>query len=175
MPHTSSMFHLRDIPKYEALRQRVARYPEVDPAAVESCLVLLRVASDVLTALETFLARYDMSQGRFTTLMVLNRDPRQGLCPSDLASKCGVTRATMTGLLDGLERDKLVTREQHANDRRMATVLLTEEGIRFLDKLCPDYYRRIAGLMGKLKEEEKLGLEKFLKQVNEGINVMLAP
>ncbi len=108
----------------------------------------------MLTALETFLARYDMSQGRFTLLMVLNRDPHLGLCPSDLASKCGVTRATMTGLLDGLEREKFVTRVRHANDRRMATVMLTPEGIQFLDNLCPDYYRRIAGLMGKLTEEE---------------------
>ena len=50
------MFYLRDLPKYEAICQRCQRYPEVDPASVETSLVLLRVASDMLTALEGYWA-----------------------------------------------------------------------------------------------------------------------
>jgi MarR family transcriptional repressor of emrRAB len=172
---SGGMFYLRDIPKYEAICQRMQRYPEVDPAAVESSLVLLRVASDMVTALEGYLARNNTSQGRFTVLMVLNRDPSRGLAPSDLARRCGVTRATMTGLLNGLERDGLATREPDHHDRRMATVRLTDEGIRYLDKILPDYYRRTAALMANLAQEEKLLLEKLLWKVNDGIKAYSDP
>jgi DNA-binding MarR family transcriptional regulator len=164
------MFYLRDIPKYESIRQRVRRYPDIDPAAVESFLILLRVASDVLAAVESYWARHNMSQGRFTVLVVLNREPTAPMKPSELASKCGVTRATMTGLLDGLEREKL-----HQNDRRMTLVRLTARGIALLDSIMPDHYRRIAKLMGGLSEADKHRLEEMLGKINQGIAAMLAP
>ena len=169
------MFYLRDIPKYDAIRARARRYPDIDPAAVESFLILLRVSSDALAAVETYLSRHGVSQGRFTVMAVLNRDPQAALCPSDLAEKCGVTRATMTGLLDALERDGLVERQMHSNDRRMTQVRLTRRGIDFLDSILPDYYRRQARLMGHLSEDEKRVLETFLAKINAGIPAMLAP
>ena len=169
------MFYLRDLPKYEAICQRCQRYPEVDPASVETSLVLLRVASDMLTALEGYWARNNTSQGRFCVLMVLNRDPATGLAPSDLARRCGVTRATMTGLLNGLERDGMITREPDQHDHRMATVKLTEQGSQYLDNILPDYYRRTAALMGHLPFEDKRLLEKLLWQVNDGISSFTTP
>jgi DNA-binding MarR family transcriptional regulator len=166
---TGGMFYLRDLPKYEAICLRSKRYPDIDPASVEASLVLLRVASDMLAALEGYWSRNNTSQGRFCVMMVLNRDPKIGLAPSDLARRCGVTRATMTGLLNGLERDALVTREPDYHDRRMATVRLTDQGIKYLDNILPDYYRRTAALMAHLPEEEKHVLEKLLWKVNDGI------
>ena len=169
------MFYLRDIPKYEAIRARVKRYPDIDPSAVESCLILLRVASDVLAAIESFLGRHGMSQGRFTVLAILNRDPEVTMNPSDLAAKSGVTRATMTGLLDGLEREKLVRREHDHGDRRMTLVQLTPGGVRLLDSIMPEYYRRVAKLMAGLTEAEKQLLEGMLAKINTGVPAMLAP
>ena len=169
------MLYLRDIPKYDAIRARVKRYPDVDPVAVEAFLILLRVASDALSAMETYLSRHGISQGRFMVLAVLNRDPELAICPSDLAEKCGVTRATMTGLLDGLQRDKLIKRTDHEVDRRRTHIKLTPEGILFLDSIMPDYYKRVAKLMGNLSEPDKQTLEDMLARINAGIGAMLAP
>jgi MarR family transcriptional regulator, negative regulator of the multidrug operon emrRAB len=171
----TGMFYLRDLPKYEAICQRCTRYPEVDPASVECSLVLMRVASDVISALENYLSRKNTSQGRFCVLMVLNRDPSTGLCPSDLAKRCGVTRATMTGLLNGLEKDGFIHRAPDSNDKRMATVCLTPQGIAYLDGILPDYYRRTAELMGHLEVADKLLLEKLLWKVADGIQAYTHP
>jgi DNA-binding MarR family transcriptional regulator len=160
------MFYLRDLPKYEAIRQRAARYPELDPRALEAFLVLLRVASDVLDGLEAFLARHGTSQGKFTILMLLNRDPEVGVSPSELADRSGVTRATITGLLDGLSREKLVVREDDAGDRRKAVVRLTRRGRTHLEAMLPEYYRQIAELMGEVSDEEKVHLIGLLGKVN---------
>jgi DNA-binding MarR family transcriptional regulator len=169
------MLYLRDIPKFEDIRARAKRYPDIDPASVAAFLILLRVASDVLAALESYLSRHGMSQGRFTVMAVLNRDASAAMCPSNLAAKCGVTRATMTGLIDGLERDKLVIRESHGKDKRMTQVRLTPEGVKFLDSILPEYYRRLAKLMGNLSEAEKKSLEEMLAKINAGLPAMLAP
>src|SRR3954471_1940491 len=166
------MFYLRDLPKYEALRQRAARYPEIDPRAFEAFLVLLRVGSDVLDALEAFLASRGMSQGKFTILMLLNRDPSVGVSPSELAERSGVTRATITGLLDGLSREKLVSREDDTGDRRKAVVRLTSRGRKLLDTMMPEYYRHVAELMGGMTDNEKATLVDLLGRVNQRVGAL---
>ncbi|RYG65247.1 MarR family transcriptional regulator, partial [bacterium] len=114
-------FLLRELPRYECLEMRSRRYPDLDAGAVEATLVMLRVASDVLEAFASHLARNGTSQGRFSVLMILDRFIGSELLPSELAEKIGVTRATMTGLLDGLEKDGFVQRRQHPDDRRALT------------------------------------------------------
>lgn len=160
------MFYLRDLPRYEAIRERVTRYPGIDPRGVEAFLVLMRVASDTLAGVEAWLAQHGMSQGKFTLLMILNRDPKVGMLPSELAERSGVTRATITGLLDGLERENLVRRENHAHDRRKAVVRLTPEGTALLDKIVSSYYERLADLMSELAEPEKRDLIELLVKIN---------
>ncbi len=165
----AAMFYLRYLPKYEAIRQRAARYPELDARALEAFLVLLRVASDVLDALEAYLAKQGTSQGKFTVLMLLNRNPEVGISPSELAERSGVTRATITGLLDGLSREKLIVREDDAGDRRKAVVRLTPRGLKMLNGMLPDYYRQVAELMGCLADGEKANLVELLMKVNDGL------
>ena len=166
------MFYLRDLPKYEALRQRAARYPEIDPRAFEAFLVLMRVGSDLLDGLEAYLGSKGMSQGKFSILMHLDRDPDVGISPSDLADRSGVTRATVTGLLDGLSREKLVSREDDTGDRRKAVVRLTPRGRKMLDTILPEYYRHVAELMGGLSDDEKALLVDLLGRVNQRVGAL---
>ncbi len=58
-----------------------------------------------------------MSEGRFV-LLFLRDAASGGLAPREFADQAGVTRATATGLLDGLERDAWVERRTNAADRR---------------------------------------------------------
>lgn len=155
----------RDIPRYECLELRSRRYPDLDAGAVEATLVMLRVASDVLEAFAAHLARKGTSQGRFAVLMMLERYEHSALLPSELAEKVGVTRATMTGLLDGLEKEGFVQRRQHPEDRRALTVHLTECGRAFLDNMLPEHYRRITALMGGLDQDERRQLVHLLSKV----------
>ena len=163
-------FPLRDLPKYETLRDRASRYPEIEAGAVESFLVLMRVGSDVLAAFDKYLARHKMSMGSFTLMMTLNREPTVGMNPSDLAAMCGVTRATMSGLLDGLERKKLLCRESDQVDRRTVLIRLTPHGIESLEGMIHDYYKRVAMLMSKLGEDDKRKLSGMLLKVGEKIS-----
>jgi len=155
----------RELPRYENIREQSQRYPQIDPRSVEAFLVLLRTATDTIDACDTYLARHGISQGRFTVMMVLNRQPTEGLSPSELADKCGVTRATMTGLIDGLEREQYVRREEIASDRRRTLVYLTPAARTFLDGFLPDFFVQVGQLMGELQEEEKRQLTVLLQKV----------
>jgi len=163
------MFYLKDLPTDKTLSEFAKRYPDLDPSALKTCVVLLRTGSDLLTAFETILGKHGLSQGRFLTLIVLNRTPNKAINPSTLAEKVGVKRATMTGLLDGLEGKGMIERVAHPEDRRKLGIRLTKKGRQLLDKMLPGYYDHIGKLMAKLSEKERQNLVALLGKVNQGL------
>ena len=110
-----------------------------------------------------------LSQGRFLILVVMNRTPAELTSPSVLAEKIGVTRATMTRLIDGLERDGLIRRYPHGEDRRRQNIKLTAKGQELLEEILPDYWSRIDTLMKGLNETEQQAMITLLSKVADGL------
>ena len=160
------MLLLRDLPKYETLLSYSKRYRHVDPSAVEAYLNLLRVASDVLDSTEQYFIQHGTSQGRYTVLCLLNRNPDVPLCPADIALRAGVTRATMTGLLQGLEGEGLIKRTSSDDDKRMFFVELTSKGRKYLDGILPDFFKRVGSLMEGVNDRERGQMLKLLEKVH---------
>jgi DNA-binding MarR family transcriptional regulator len=74
-----------------------------------------------------------ISQTKLAVLMYLSGEADLRTSPSALAKHCGVSRAAMTGLLDGLEEEGYVERDSHPSDRRALMITLTPKGQKFLD------------------------------------------
>jgi DNA-binding MarR family transcriptional regulator len=159
---------LKDLPRYECILDVARRFPDLDPSACEAYLNILRAADEVYRQSEGFFSAHSLSPGRFTVLMLLY-DKVAGepvpLTPAELADKAGVTRATMTGLVDTLERDGLVRREHNSGDRRMMLVHLTEKARESIEGILPIHYKRIAALMSPLSEHERKTLVRLLNKV----------
>ena len=165
----------RAFPDQQALLELANRYPEFDLASVETCLAFLDTTADVYEALDAHFARYGLSMGKFTLLMQLLQAPEQGLTPSDFAERAGVTRATITGLLDGLEREGWLRRQPYPSDRRMLSVQLTDKGQQLLSQMLPDHFCRTTGLMANLTATEKKTLVQLLAKVQTGTPAMREP
>jgi DNA-binding MarR family transcriptional regulator len=73
-----------------------------------------------------------LSRARLSALsVVVFRGP---LTLGELAAAEGVRSATMTGIVNGLEREGLVRRRPHGTDRRAVQVEATAAGRRLLDR-----------------------------------------
>jgi DNA-binding MarR family transcriptional regulator len=164
-----TMLQLHHLPDKETLRKFAQRYPQADISGVAAFLHLLRLATDLSNALDLCLSRHGLLQGRWWVLILLMREESLTLTPSALAEKAGVTRATMTGLIDGLERDGLVERLMDKRDRRSVFVKLTSAGQEKLDQVMPDYYSRLRRCMSGLTEEDRERLHQILNQIDRGI------
>ncbi|MBC7787035.1 MAG: MarR family transcriptional regulator [Methylophilaceae bacterium] len=167
------MLQLRDLPTIETLQKFANRYPEADVSAVSTFLSLLRAAADLSAALDACLSRHDLLQGRWWVLILLMREDSKTSTPSILAEKSGVSRATMTGLLDGLEQSNLVARMFTKQDRRTIFIKLTEAGQAKLDMVMPDYYSRLSECMKALNEQDREKLQQILTVVNAGAEALL--
>ena len=159
---------LKDLPRYECILEAVRLHPDLDPSACEAYLNVLRAGDEAYRRSEVFLSEHNMSPGRFTVMMLLY-DKIGGKpvpqTPADLAEKAGVTRATVTGLVDTLERDGLVTREHDSGDRRMMLVHLTPKGHSTLREILPGHFKQMAAQMAPLSEHERKTLVRLLNKV----------
>ena len=170
---------LKDLPRYECLLEVAKEFPELDPSACEAYLNLLRTGDEVIAVVEKFLSEHHISQGRFGVLMQLWRSSGSRIAceenaescpigprtPAELVEATGVTRATMTGLIDTLERDGLVRRQPDPIDRRMMSVHLTNEGEAFIRQIVPGHFRLMATLMQPLSEDERKTMVGLLNKI----------
>jgi DNA-binding MarR family transcriptional regulator len=166
------MLLLRDLPRYECLLEEARRFPELDPSACEVYLHLLRAGDEAFRSCGEPVAAHGISAGRFTVLMLLLRKRGEAdsgaLTPAELADQAGVTRATMTGLIDTLERDGFVRREPDPHDRRMTPVTLTPAGESLLQGVVPAYFQRMGLLVAPLSEAERRTLVTLLSKLVRG-------
>lgn len=156
--------------KYQALLHEAQLRQLPDVEGIRLCFQTLSLASAIDHDCAALLAPYDLSEGRFVLLFLLNATS-EGLAPNILAEQAGVTRPTVTGLLDGLERNALIERQADASDRRALRIRLTPKGKQMAKQVFDQHSRWIAGLFGNLSTPERGQLAALLNKVAANVNV----
>ncbi|MFC0268160.1 MarR family winged helix-turn-helix transcriptional regulator [Kushneria aurantia] len=152
--------------KYLALIQEAQQrgMTEAEVENIRLCFQTLSLAAAIDRDCAALLAPHGLSEGRFVMLFLLDATA-DGLAPNELAERAGVTRATVTGLLDGLERARLIERHAAAGDRRAQRIRLTPEGSEVAKRVFEAHGRWIAGLFGTLAPEEQRQFAALLRKV----------
>ena len=89
------------------------------------CFSLGKVSRQMSRVYRERLAKYSLSQPQFFLLIALYEE--DDILITRLAEKVALDKSTLTGILDRLERDGLVTRQAKPSDRRALYVCLTEQ------------------------------------------------
>ncbi len=110
------------------------------------------------------LAPHGITPPQFALLAFLWK--RDGLSQTELTEKTDVDRTTLSGLIDRLEKQGLVARTPHPNDRRAYLVTLTPAGrqlegeltplaLRVRQQICtglsPDEYEQLCQLLNRMR------------------------
>lgn len=113
------------------------------------------------------LEEYQLSQGARETLAVLD-GAGQPLEPSVIAERLLVTTASMTSLLDNLEKRALIRRQPHPKDRRKILINITPAARAIVDKLLPSLHARERDLMTTaLTLSEQRSLLRYLSKIQQ--------
>jgi len=127
---------------------------DVDPNLLRIAYRIMEFSTFTLTTTESYLARYGFSQGRFVISILLYQLSEHTWTPGKLADLIGVTRATITGLLDTMEKDLWIERRPLMSDRRMKEILLTESGRQKIQEFIPGHLERMSDLIAEFSEDE---------------------
>lgn len=150
--------------KHLALLQEAQRRQLPDLDGIQLCFQALSLASAIDRDCAELLAQHQLSEGRFVLLFLLDA-AGDGLAPNVLAERAGITRATVTGLLDGLEREALIERQADLHDRRALCIRLTRKGRQLARKVFDQHSHWIAGLFATLSPTERRQLARLLGKV----------
>ena len=149
------------------LGQLSEQYFEIDPKLVRTVYVLLDFVSSSRSTFDAYLEQHGLSHGRLMILMLLVQVTEQTWTPAKLADTSGVTRATVTGLLNGLEKDNWIERIPYSKDGRKKVVILTETGRAKITQFIPEHLERISKIWANFSEEE---LELLLRLLGKAKN-----
>ncbi|KAF1015032.1 MAG: Transcriptional regulator SlyA [Stenotrophomonas maltophilia] len=150
--------------KHLALIAHAQHHRSAQLEQLRLCFQLLSVSAAIDRDYVIRLAPHGLSEARFVVLFLV--DAAGGmLSPHALAEQAGVTRATVSGLLDGLQRDGLLQRRSDAGDGRRLQIVLTRRGAALAHSVLQQHTQWIGGLFNGLDGEEQEQLATLLDKV----------
>jgi DNA-binding MarR family transcriptional regulator len=133
-----------------------ATTPKKAPASA-AFVRLVRANAAVTRQLSAQLsADHGVSLNAYEALVWLDREPDARLRRVDLANRLLLTAGGVTRLLDGLEREGLVAREECASDRRVSYAVLTKAGRDKVREAEKSHTRQIRELLGGVYDDDEL-------------------
>ncbi len=111
------------------------------------------------------LRRRNLTAPQLATLRQLGR--QGALSAGELARSVSVSQATITGIVDRLERRGLVTRERDSRDRRRVVIELNEAGRDAVATSPPPLHERFMLRLAERSEEERDEIDRMLRLIVE--------
>lgn len=129
---------------------------ETSPA-IEAFVRLVRASVAVTRQLNAQLsADHGLTINTYEALLLLVRAPESRMRRVDLANSLLLTAGGVTRLLDGLEREGYVCREESPTDRRVSYAVLTKAGRDKLRQASKSHTRQIRELMSAHYDDDEL-------------------
>jgi DNA-binding MarR family transcriptional regulator len=149
----------------ERLTRQERIHADCDPLHVQTVIWVMRAYSAVVHAQTEELRAIGLSPSGFNVLMALMNSADGALEPRDISERLLVSRPSVTGLLDTLERAGFVTRDRHPGDGRRVIVRLTDSAARLLQRHFPVHYAAQAQLLADLTDDELAHLVQLLRKI----------
>ena len=143
-------------------------YPNASSTATECAMNLVYTVDLMLKRISSFLQPFDLSPATGLVLSIL-ADSDAPLPPNQIAERLIISRATVTGLIDTLERRGYVERHPHQTDRRMLQIALTDTGRQVANAFRPVVHQHEKVWMDALNSSEQEQLLEFLERLQENL------
>ena len=137
------------------------RGSENEVRALNAFITLVRAAEAVTVSLHRELAGQRLTSSQFGVLEALfHLGP---LCQGELAGKLLRSGASVTSVVEGLEKRGLVIRQRTEEDKRFVRVALTGKGRKLIQEIFPAHARTAARIFSILTAEEQAELRRLCR------------
>lgn len=148
--------------------------PDVDAEHILSFGNTMLLVHTLLATMERYFKTEGISKARFLILIHLFlNSSQQGECISNLRASYPISSATMTVVLDTLEKENMVERVPNPKDRRKVDVKITDKGENFMKEFLPRHQKNVTAMSSELAEEEMATLPIVLGKLIAGAEVFL--
>lgn len=146
-------------------------FPGGSESANLSLVAVVQVGERFLAAVDKAMRHHRLSRAGREALAVLE-GAGEPLSPTSIAERLIVTTASVTSLLDTLERRELVERRPDPTDRRRLLVVITDEGRALVDQFLPEVVALQTAVMEGLTEPQRRQLVTLLSVVGDRLEAL---
>lgn len=140
------------------------RYTDASATATECAMNLVFTAELLVKRIAALLQPFDLTPASGLVLSIV-ADAVSPLAPNQIAERLIISRATVTGLIDSLERRGYVTRTPHPSDRRMLLIEPTATGKQVADAFRPIVHHQEKLWMAVLEPSEQETMIQLLRRL----------
>jgi len=144
------------------------RYPDASAVATECAMNLVLTADLLEKSIAALLMPFDLSPASGLVLSLL-ADSETPLSPNHIADRLIISRASVTSLLDSLEKRGYARRRPHPSDRRMIWVEPTDLGRQIAEEFRPIVHQQQKAWLGVLSGKEQEHLVEMLRRVQAAL------
>ncbi len=109
--------------------------------------------------LDKTLSKTGLNLSKFNILMIIRFvGGEEGIQQNEISKKLLVTPSNITKLLDKLETEDFITRNNKAGDKRVKIIKVTQKSITLIDNIWQEYNQKVNSLCPDIKEYELLSL-----------------
>jgi DNA-binding MarR family transcriptional regulator len=134
-------------------------------------MALVRTSERLLASFDQALRHHRLSRAGREALAVLEGAGRP-LSPTSIAERLIVTTASVTSLLDTLERRGLVERHPDPTDRRRLLIEITPDGKAIVDQFLPEVVALQTAALATLTEVQRRQLVELLATLGANLTTL---
>jgi DNA-binding MarR family transcriptional regulator len=164
----ANQYQIRPAPDFDE------RYPGASPKATETAMNLVRTADLLVKRIVDLVQPFDLTPSSGLVLGIL-ADAEAPLPPNQIAERLIISRASVTSLLDSLERRGYVQRLPHSTDRRMLLIQLTPKGRQIAHEFRLVVHQNEKVWLATLSEDEQDHLISVLRRLQDALAGSGAP
>ena len=144
---------------------------KADPSSprYQALLQLLRTSESLWNASRLFFEQWKLSPSQFNILNLLFLNP-EGHTQVELSRLLIMHRSNITGLVDRLEKRRLLQRQNNPADRRAYRVVLTPAGRKLIETILPVYYEAAEEIWGNFPDARTKQLVGDLEKLSANID-----
>ena len=139
--------------------------PDMPAAEARLTRLLLMVGQTFDEAVEQALKPSKINHSDFLTLMILYSRPDGSSTPGELCEYATQGATNMTRIANALVKRGLITRGASEEDRRRVLIRIAPAGRRFVQKMLPPMFPRVATMFAGFSDTDKRHLDRLLRKL----------
>lgn len=139
---------------------------KLDDLTFNTMLNILQSGIWLLNDLETYLRPLNMSQARLSIMLTIQNSENGDINPNTIAKITGKSKAGITRTIIKLSEDRLISIFPDNLDGRSKRLILTSKGKEYLNKIIPEYNKRLIEMSSRFSSEDKKMLNILLSKIN---------
>jgi homoprotocatechuate degradation regulator HpaR len=114
-------------------------------------MLLLQARESVMSMFRPVLKQFSLTEQQWRIVRALNDHPHQEMEAGQIAKICCILSPSLTGVLERMERDRMIRRARVASDQRKVIVSLTPQSHALVEEISPiidEQYRLLERKIG---------------------------